>query len=151
MQSMPFEKKLYVLQTNREYRHIRKPENQQEIQNIPHSKLQKQVHNLPNGMHQMQDPIRGKCEWGMNVRTNKHRSDVLSPDGLHVCKHFNHPAHDFNRDAKITIIEELKNKNLPVLEMRKILEGREDFWIKRLKTLHPDGFNMELNNNDSDY
>ena len=93
----------------------------------------------------------GKCEWGMNVRNNKHRHDVHQPDGLHACKHFNQPTHDYNRDAKFTIIEEIKNKNRPTLEMRKILEGREDFWIKTLRTLHPDGFNMELNSDNSSY
>ena len=82
----------------------------------------------------------------MNIRTNKHRDDVFRTDGLHACQHFSHPTHDFNRDAKFTIIEEIINKSLPTLEIRKILEGREDFWMKRLRTLHPDGFNRELNN-----
>ena len=29
--------------------------------------------------------------------------------------------------------------------MRATLEEREDSWIKKLKTLHPNGFNQELN------
>ena len=84
----------------------------------------------------------------MNIRINKHRNDVLREDAINVCQHFKQPTHKFNRDAKITIIEELKKKDKSLKEMRKILEEREDFWIIRLKTLHPQGFNMELNNKD---
>ena len=90
----------------------------------------------------------GKSEWPMNIRCNKHRNDVFREEAIQVCQHFKQPGHNFNRDAKITIIEELKNKDRSLKTMRKILEQREDFWIKKLKTLHPDGFNMELNNND---
>ena len=89
----------------------------------------------------------GKSEWAMNIRINKHRNDVLREDAINVCQHFKQPSHNFNRDAKITIIEELKKKDKSLKEMRKILEDREDFWIIKLKTLHPQGFNMELNNN----
>ena len=87
----------------------------------------------------------------MNIRLNKHRNDVFRADGLEVCKHFQLPGHSFNQHAKITIIEELKNKNKPLLIMRSILEKREDIWIKNLRTLHPDGFNKELNNEHSLY
>lgn len=92
----------------------------------------------------------GKSEWPMNIRLNKHRNDVLREDAIKVCKHFNQPSHDFNRDAKITIIEELRKKNQPLKIMRRILEQREDSWIIKLKTLHPQGFNMELNNNNNE-
>ncbi len=90
----------------------------------------------------------GKSEWPMNIRINKHRNDVFRDDAIHVCQHFKQPGHNFTRDAKITIIEELKKKDLQTSTIRKILEQREDFWIIKLKTLHPQGFNMELNNND---
>ena len=89
----------------------------------------------------------GKSEWPMNIRLNKHRNDVFREDAIHVCKHFKQPGHDFNKHAKITIIEELKKKDRSLRTMRKILEQREDFWILKLKTLQPDGFNMELNDN----
>ena len=84
----------------------------------------------------------------MNIRINKHRNDVFREDAINVCKHFKQPTHDFNKHAKFTIIEELKKQDKSLAQMRKTLEEREDFWIKRLKTLHPNGFNMELNNND---
>ena len=73
----------------------------------------------------------------MNIRINKHMNDVLREDTINVCQHFKQPSHNFNRDAKITIIEELKKKDKSLKEMRKILEDREDFWIIKLKTLHP--------------
>ena len=87
----------------------------------------------------------GKSEWPMNLRLNKHRNDVFRPDGLEVCKHFAKPGHDFNTHAKVTIIEELKDKTKPILTMRKRLEQREDAWTIKLRTLHPDGFNQKLN------
>ena len=91
----------------------------------------------------------GKSERPMNIRLNKHRNDVFREDAIKVCRHFKQPGHIFNRDAKVTIIEELKKKDKSLEQMRKTLEDREDFWIIRLKTLHPDGFNMELNTNDT--
>ena len=84
----------------------------------------------------------------MNIRINKHRNDVFREDAISVCKHFKQPYHTFNKDARFTIIEELKRKDKSLKEMRTILEKREDFWIERLKTLRPHGFNMELNNSD---
>ena len=88
----------------------------------------------------------GKSEWPMNIRLNKHRNDVFREEAIEVCQHFKQVSHDFNKNAKITIIEELKQHNNKSLKQkRSILEEREDFWIKRLKTLHPNGFNKELN------
>ena len=89
----------------------------------------------------------GKSEWAMNIRINKHRNNVFREEAINVCQHFKQVAHNFNRHAKITIIEELKHQNKGLTQMRAILEEREDFWIQRLKTLHPDGFNKGLNKN----
>ena len=85
----------------------------------------------------------------MNIRINKHRNDVFREDAISVCQHFTQTSHEFNRHAKVTIIEQLENQNQTLEQMRKTLENREDHWIKRLKTLHPYGFNRELNNNNS--
>ena len=87
----------------------------------------------------------GKSEWPMNIRLNNHRNDVHRTDGLEVCRHFQNQGHNFNKHAKITIIEELKDRNKPTLTMRKILEQREDFWIIKLQSLNPKGFNQGLN------
>ena len=87
----------------------------------------------------------GKSEWPMNIRVNKHRNDVLRKEAIPVCKHFNQRNHAFTDHARFTIIEQLEDqrKNLPTL--RKILEERENFWIKRLHRLTPNGFNQSLN------
>ena len=90
----------------------------------------------------------GKREWPMNIRLNKHRNDVFREDAIIVCQHFKQISHNFNEHAKITIIEQLKHQNKSLTQMRSILEEREDFWIKKLKTLHPYGFNQELNKNE---
>ena len=87
----------------------------------------------------------GKSEWPMNIRINKHRNDVFRIDGLDCDKHFQETGHNFDKNAKFTIIEELKDKNKSPLAMRKLLEQREDAWIIKLRTLGPDGFNKGLN------
>ena len=50
-------------------------------------------------------------------------------------KHFSEPKYNFQRHAKFTLIE-------------KIRENRENFWILKQKTLYADGLNQELNDND---
>ena len=52
---------------------------------------------------------------------------------------------------KSRVLEELKEKNKPKHIMRKILEQREDAWVVKLRTLHPDGFNKELNDPTTPY
>ena len=56
-------------------------------------------------------------------------------------QHFYSNGHDFNKNAKFTIIE-LKNalENIMV-----IIETHKDKWIKCLQTLTPNGFNIKLN------
>ena len=82
----------------------------------------------------------GKSEWPINIR-----NDVFRTDGLDCDKHFQETGHNFDKNAKFTIIEELKNKNRSPLAIRKLLEQREDAWIIKLRTLGPDGFNEGLN------
>ena len=53
--------------------------------------------------------------------------------------------HNFQRDAKFTIIEQIKNLNKEKQDKRKILENKEDFWILKLKTLQPNGLNDKIN------
>ena len=76
---------------------------------------------------------------------NKHWNDVHRPDAIAVDKHFSQNGHDFNRDFRIIVIEEVTKKNLTKEQMRNILLRREDFWILKLKTLEPMGFNEKLN------
>ena len=76
---------------------------------------------------------------------NKHRNDVNRPDSIAIDRHFNQPGHDFNRDFRIIVIEEVTKKNMTKDQMRELLLRREDFWILKLGTLQPRGFNDKLN------
>ena len=68
----------------------------------------------------------------------------IKPDTIPACKHFNGKDHDFNRDAKFTLIEQIGNSKTTV-EKQTIILQRENFWITTLRTLTPLGFKQELN------
>ena len=89
----------------------------------------------------------GKSETPFNVRLNNHRKDSRNPkeDTIPVCKHFNETRHNFNTHARFTLIEQIKDFTKSQDERRAILLRRENFWITKLKTLTPYGYNMELN------
>ena len=87
----------------------------------------------------------GKTEWPFNERLNKHRFDVPISDAQVADKHFNLPNHNFDRDAKFTLIEKLKNLEGDKEIKRNRILKRENFWIKELKTLQPYGLNAYLN------
>ena len=88
----------------------------------------------------------GKVETqGANKRVNKHRNDVGRPDGLAIDRHFDQQDHDFNRDFRLILIEEISKRNLTKEQTRELLLKREDFWIRKLNTLEPNGFNEKLN------
>ena len=89
----------------------------------------------------------GKSEPPMNIRINKHRDDITREDAIQVCQHFNQASHNFEHHARFSIIETLKDQVKDLTTMRRILENREDFWINKLKTLKPNGFNKTLNRN----
>ena len=55
------------------------------------------------------------------------------------------PGHNYNAHTKFTIIEEVYNKSLSKLQIRSLIEHREDFWILRLQTLSPQGLAISLN------
>ena len=78
-------------------------------------------------------------------RITKHRYDAKDPNSIQVDRHFLLPGHNFDRDFKLTIIEAINNKNMSREKTRETLERREDFWILKLGTLHPDGFNDKMN------
>ena len=64
----------------------------------------------------------GKVETqGTNRRVNKHRNDVNKPDSIAIDCHFNQPGHDFNRDFRIIVIEEVTKKNMTKDQMRELL------------------------------
>ena len=88
----------------------------------------------------------GKTETPFNVRLNNHRigANKQKEDTIPAARHFSQ-GHNFNQDAKFTIIEQIKDKTKSKEEKRKILLNRENFWITKLKTLTPHGLNQELN------
>ena len=87
----------------------------------------------------------GKCEWTMNRRINSHRNDVWRAEGPPCDKHFQQEGHDFNKHAKFTILEKLEKPPSDKMKKRKILELKEDKWMKRLKTIAPYGLNVGYN------
>ena len=85
----------------------------------------------------------GKCETAFNIRLNNHRKDSKRNDTIPASKHFNGHDHNFSRDARFTLIEQIKNENQN--NITETLKKRENFWIKKLNTLQPNGLNHELN------
>ena len=81
----------------------------------------------------------------MNLRINGHRSDSKKSDKLAVDTHFAQPGHNFDKDAKFTIIEKVQKPSLQKDEVADLLLLREDFWKKQLQTIQPQGFNHGLN------
>ena len=88
----------------------------------------------------------GKVEkQGTNKRINKHRNDSKRNDSIAIDAHFREPGHDFDRDFRLIVIEEIEDKNMTKEQVRETLLRREDFWVLKLKTLEPRGFNDRLN------
>ena len=87
------------------------------------------------------------AETQFSLRLNNHRKDARkpSPNAIPVSKHFHDNEHNFMRDAKVTIVEQIKNINKTTSEKRTLLMRRENFWINKLQTLWPEGFNKDLN------
>ena len=82
---------------------------------------------------------------GANKRINKHRNDAKRADSIGIDKHFLEPGHNFDRDFRMIVIEEISSRNMTKEQTRQTLLRREDFWIKQLETLEPNGFNDRLN------
>ena len=89
-------------------------------------------------------PYVGKTELMANERLNGHRSDARKHNSIPVDRHFLENGHNFETDFKMTIIEQINKPNLTKESKRQLLLKREDFWIQKLQTLSPNGFNEEL-------
>ena len=88
----------------------------------------------------------GKSETAFNIRLNNHRKDIKKRNTIEVCKHFNNNEHTFSKHVKFIITEQLRNiSSTPTETLKLRLKKRENFWITKLKTLIPYGFNQELN------
>ena len=63
-----------------------------------------------------------------------------------VCNYFTLPNHDFNTHGKLTIMEQLRNiSSLSTEIIKERFIQRENFLIKKLKTLAPYGLDQKLN------
>ena len=88
----------------------------------------------------------GKSEPPANLRINTHRYEVNNPKAIAFDKHFLLPGHNFNANARFTLIEQVRTTaNTNKQAIRQLLENREDFWIDKLKTISPNGLNAHLN------
>ena len=88
----------------------------------------------------------GKSETPFHIRLNNHRKDIKNPNAIEACQHFNNWNHTFHKHGKFILIEQLNNiKNTSTEVLKQRLKDRENYWIKRLKTLTPFGLNQELN------
>ena len=85
-----------------------------------------------------------KAETRFNVRLNNHRKDVSKVEAIMIWKHFQQGSHNFNNHAKFTIIDQLTNTSKSKETLTQRLIERENFWILKLDTLYPEGFNMRL-------
>ena len=61
-----------------------------------------------------------------------------------ACKHFQQESHNFNKHAKFTIIDQLTNISKFKETLTQRLIERGNFWILKLDTLYPKGFNRGL-------
>lgn len=60
-----------------------------------------------------------------------------------MCKLLNEQDDTFHQDAEFTLIEQIKNQTT-TKETRTLLKQRANFWVLKIKTLYPDGWNKEL-------
>ena len=90
----------------------------------------------------------GKIETQFNQRLNNHRNNAYrpKPDTIPACRHFSdNNDHDFNKDAKFTLIEQIHDRTRSLKQKQHTILQRENFWITELRTLSPHGLNQELN------
>ena len=86
-----------------------------------------------------------KSETAFNIRLNNHRNDVYKANAPEAVQYFKLPRQNYNGHAKFTLIEQLNNTELERELLTFRLKKRKDFWIQKLKTLKPIGFNAEIN------
>ena len=69
----------------------------------------------------------GKAETSFNIRVNNHGKDVKKVDAIMACKHFHHESHNFNKHAKFTIIDQLRNTSKSKETLTQRLIERQNF------------------------
>ena len=82
----------------------------------------------------------------VNLRLNNHRKDLnTQSSSLQADHHTQLTRQNFNKHATFTLIEQLDDTNMDKEVLKYRLKKREDFWVKKLKTLQLHGFSGELN------
>ena len=85
-------------------------------------------------------------ETSFHIRQNNHRKDIKNPHAIKACKRFNNCNHVFDKHGEFILIEQLNNVNNTSREvLKQRLTDRENYCLKRLKTLLTFGLNQELN------
>ncbi len=75
----------------------------------------------------------GQTKRSLNQRLAGHRAACTTKPNLPIYKHFRSKTdHNFERDAKLTILEKTSQS---------LLTSREGHWIKTLDTVYPKGLN----------
>ena len=89
----------------------------------------------------------GKSETAFNLRLNNHRNHIKRGfSGCELTEHFLHNSrtHNFDRDTKITVMEEIKRHEMHIERKKEILLVREVFWQKKVMTFQPNGLNKRM-------
>ena len=86
----------------------------------------------------------GKSEPPFHFRMAQYRSDIKKPNSIEAAKHFQTAGHDFTKHGRFIIIEKIE-KELHDDTLTIFMEKREDFWMSKLKTIHPLGLNKSFN------
>ena len=78
----------------------------------------------------------GETKYSLRTRFYQHRSNINTNTGTHVTRHFNSQNHTL-ANMKCLAIEKVHTDDT---EKR---QGRESFWIRKMRTLFPLGLNMQ--------
>ena len=87
----------------------------------------------------------GKRETSFYIRLNNYRKDSKNKTGILACRHFQNSIHEFQRDAKFTLIKKITNTFTTTEQLPLLLKKQEHFWILKLKNGYPSSLNQELN------
>ena len=91
----------------------------------------------------------GKSETEFNIRLKNYTKDDTRKYSISESNHFDIGGHKFDTHVKFILIEQLNQKNLDKLTLRKRFKIRENLWILKLKNLYSKGLNREFNKLDT--